>query len=79
MYSSIHPAELAPDQRRRELTRILAAGVLRLRKLRLLRETSEEPASDSAADRLDVPAKTVLSGHDELTAREAKRSEPTRC
>lgn len=42
MPSSIHPAELAPDQRRRDLTRILAAGVLRLRKLRLLREISEE-------------------------------------
>lgn len=79
MHSSIHTAELAPEQRRRELTRILAAGVLRLRKLRLLREITEEPAPNSAADCLDVPAKTVLSGHDELTAREAKRSEPTRC
>ena len=30
------PAELSPEQRRRELTGILAAGVLRLRKHRLL-------------------------------------------
>lgn len=74
MRSILAASELTPDQRRREVAHILAAGVLRLRKLRLLREVTQ----DSAAEHLDVPAKTVLSGHDELTAREAKRSEPTR-
>lgn len=36
-----NPNELSPEQRRRELAGILAAGVLRLRKLRLL---AGEPA-----------------------------------
>ena len=56
MPRSTNPAELAPEQRRRELTRILAAGVLRLRKLRLLREIADEPARNSAAGGLDVRA-----------------------
>ena len=61
-----HPSEMSPEQRRRELARILAAGVLRLRKRRLFSESPEKPSSESSAESaaggLDVPAKTVLSG-----------------
>jgi hypothetical protein len=46
------PADLTPADRRHEIAAILAGGVLRLTKVR--------PA-ESAAERLDVPAKTVLS------------------
>ena len=56
MPRSTNPAELSPEQRRRELVRILAAGVVRLRRLRLLREISDQPAQDSAAGGLDVQA-----------------------
>lgn len=76
MRPSIDPSELSPDQRRSELARILAAGVLRLRKLRLLaRQPTAAPWGSSAkshAERLDVPVGTVLSVRNGLTADEAK-------
>ena len=58
-------ADLAPDERLRELASIFAAGILRLR----LR--AAVPASDPAPEnvlesrprRLELPAKTVLSVH----------------
>jgi len=59
-------SELTPDQRRRELVAILAAGVLRLRQRRL---RAGEPAAPpdtspkSSAAGLDVGAETVLSVH----------------
>ena len=56
MPRSTNPAELSPEQRGRELARLLAAGVLRLRNLRLLREIADEPDQDSAAGGLDVQA-----------------------
>lgn len=60
-------AELSPEQRRRELTGILAAGVLRLRKRRLLAgepgQTPRENSPESPARRLEVSDKTVLSVH----------------
>jgi hypothetical protein len=46
------PDSMSPADRRHEIAAILAGGVLRLTKVR--------PA-ESAAERLDVPAKTVLS------------------
>ena len=63
----VPPSELSPEQRRRELTGILATGILRLRNRRLLggepgrapRETSPE----SAVQGLEVSDKTVLSVH----------------
>ena len=62
MRPSTDPLEPSPNQRRCELARILAAGVLRLRKLRLLQEARDEVAPKSAAGGLDVDAKTLLSG-----------------
>jgi len=59
-------SELTPDQRRRELVAILAAGVLRLRQRRLRAGEPAAPpktAPDSAAGRLEVGAETVLSVH----------------
>jgi hypothetical protein len=57
------PAELSPEQRRRELADILAQGVLRLRQRR--RRTGEPPttAPNSSAGRLEVSGETVLSVH----------------
>ena len=52
-------AELTPDDRRRELARILAAGVLRLRELR---KSSAGPSAESGDAPLEVSDKTVLSG-----------------
>ena len=61
------PSELTPDQRRRELAGILAAGVLRLRKRRLLAgesaQTTRKTSAESAAGRLEVSGETVLSVH----------------
>jgi len=60
-------SELAPEERRRELSEILAAGILRLRKRRLLLgESSQTPRDnslESSPTRLEVPDKTVLSVH----------------
>lgn len=59
------PSELTPQQRRREIAEILAAGVLRLRKLRMLApgQSSSPPktVADSSTDRLEVSDETVLS------------------
>jgi hypothetical protein len=59
------PSELSPEQRRREVAGILAAGVLRLRKLRVLAgepaETPQETSAESATGRLEVSGETVLS------------------
>lgn len=61
------PSELTLQQRRREIAEILAAGVLRLRKLRILApgQPSSPPktAADSSSDRLEVSDETVLSVH----------------
>ena len=60
------PAELSPEQRRRELAGILAQGVLRLRKCRrLIGEVGAPPtaAPESSAGRLEVSGETVLSVH----------------
>ena len=59
MRSFENPSELSPEQIRHELAGILAAGVLRLRKLRT--ETAAEIPVNSVSERLDVPRKTVLS------------------
>ena len=61
MRLSTDPAALSPDQRRAELVRIMAVGVLRLRKAHTLREVRDEPASNSPAEGLDVSGETVLS------------------
>lgn len=60
------PSELSPEQRRRELTGILAAGILRLRKHRLLAaEPGQTPRESSleSASCLEVSGETVLSVH----------------
>ena len=65
MRSLYAPSELSPEQRRREVAGILAAGVLRLRKLRLLAgepaQTPRETSAESDAGRLEVSGETVLS------------------
>ena len=61
------PSDLAPEQRRRELAGILATGILRLRKHRLLTgepgQAPREISPESPASRLEVSDKTVLSVH----------------
>lgn len=67
MLSTVCPAAMSPEQRLGEVAAVLAAGVLRLR-----RDISPEAAesvpeptfpilSESAAQGLEVPAKTVLT------------------
>ena len=60
-------SELSPEQRRHELTGILAKGLLRLRRHRLLAgepdRTPHENSPESPATRLEVSDKTVLSVH----------------
>lgn len=60
-------SELSSDQLRLELCEILAAGLLRLRKQRLLTGNPilapRQNSSDSAGPRLDVAVETVLSVH----------------
>jgi hypothetical protein len=61
------PDDISPDQRLRELARILAVGVARLRQRRLLAGEPAEPppetAPKSAASCLEVSGETVLSVH----------------
>jgi len=61
------PSDLAPEQRRREFAGILATGILRLRKHRLLAgepvRTPHENSPESPVTRLEVSDKTVLSVH----------------
>lgn len=47
MRPSTDPAELSPEQRRREIATILARGVLRLRKQRLLAGRPAEPSPET--------------------------------
>jgi hypothetical protein len=68
MFASHDPSRMSPDERRRELVAIFAGGVVRLRQMKSA--CGGRPKSTAA--RLDVPAKTVLSGRIGLTAREAK-------
>jgi len=66
MHHCDDPAELSPEQRRHELARILAQGVLRLRQRRRLIGQSAAPppiAPESSAGRLEVSGETVLSVH----------------
>lgn len=59
-------SELTPDERRRELVATLAAGVLRVRRLRLRAGQPAPPApktgAELAAERLEVSGETGLSG-----------------
>lgn len=54
---------LTPDERRSELARIFAAGIVRLHARAALPGGTPFPeiSPDSAAKRLEVPAETVLS------------------
>lgn len=56
------PDNLSPDEFRAELARILAAGFLRLRKLRRLCDGPDESTPDSRTAGLDDGQKSVLSG-----------------
>ena len=62
------PSELSPNQILAELAAILATGLSRLRKSRrklgTLDESARKTAAETAAERLDLPAETVLSVHD---------------
>jgi hypothetical protein len=57
------PSFLTPGERRAELATIFAAGIRRLRARAVLPgdSSSQEISPDSAAERLEVPAETVLS------------------
>ncbi len=63
------PAWMTPDERRRELAAILAAGLRRLRDRHVLYAAdgdvppAESAPTESSQDCLEVPAKTVLSVH----------------
>lgn len=67
MLSTRPSAELSVHQRRSEITHILAVGVFRLRKQRLLSGGPDVPnfriATNSSAGGLEVSGKTVLSVH----------------
>jgi hypothetical protein len=59
-----NPDHPSPEQRRRDIAAILAAGILRLRaRAALAPAKSLKKPANSAANELEVPAKTVLSGH----------------
>ena len=57
------PSLLTPSERHAELAAIFAAGILRLRARAALPGDSSSPeiSPDLAAERLEVPAETVLS------------------
>ena len=68
MAADLKLAELSPDQRRRELSAILARGVLRLKQRRATRgepaaQTLSEKPLETGHDHLEVPGETVLSVH----------------
>jgi hypothetical protein len=54
------PSDLSPDQRFRELSRIFASGVLRLRR-RVAVPQQRETVGNSFAGRLELLPDTVLS------------------
>lgn len=68
---SRRPPFLSPLDPLTELATILATGILRLRKQRLLAgepvQSPHETSPETLAARLEVPAKTVLSVHPGLT------------
>ena len=68
MRHDLDPIALTPDQRRREVAALLAAGLLRLRdRAALSAPLGEQPGPEnpreSGRDSLEVPAGTVLSVH----------------
>lgn len=66
MHAVALTADMTPEQRRLELARILAQGVLRLRqRRRLIGQAAAPPetAPEISAGRLEVSGKTVLSVH----------------
>jgi len=66
LYAVDLPADMTPEQRRHELARILAQGVLRLRqRRRLIGQAAAPPTTtpESSAGRLEVLGETVLSVH----------------
>jgi hypothetical protein len=79
---SRRPPLLSPLDPLAELVAILATGILRLRKQRLLSgepvQALHETSPESSATRLEVPAKTVLSVHSRLTVPRVSRTRSTR-
>jgi hypothetical protein len=77
------PSNMSPDQRRRTLVSVFAAGVLRLRQRQLLSViTSKKPrktAAKSTDRRLEVPGETVLSVPTGLRFRESENQGSTAC
>lgn len=66
LYAVALPADMTPEQRRHELARILAQGVLRLQQRRRLIGNAAAPPTttpESSAEGLEVSAETVLSVH----------------
>lgn len=57
------PSLLTPNERRAELAAIFAAGILRLRVRAAVPDDTSSPqvSPDSADERFEVPAETVLS------------------
>lgn len=74
---SRRPPLLSPLDPLAELAAILAAGILRLRKQRLLAGEPVQTPPESSAIRLEVPAKTVLSVQAGLTAPRVPRTRST--
>jgi hypothetical protein len=65
-YAVALPNDMTPEQRRHELARMLARGVLRLRQHhRLIGHAAAPPTTtpESSAGRLEVSGETVLSVH----------------
>ena len=57
-----HPANMTPQQRRNEVTTILARGVLRLRKrVEIAPSSAEEKSPDSGRNPLEDGTETRLS------------------
>lgn len=62
MTKSDDPARMTPDERRREIARILASGILRMRRpLPPTLPKVPKLAPESPPEGLDVPAETRLS------------------
>ena len=62
-----HPTPLAPDEQLRELARVLAAGLLRLRRPLRPADSGPHPGPknppDSSPNPLELSGETRLSGH----------------
>lgn len=63
MRSEFAASDLTPEQRRAEIVAIFAAGILRRRKLAMLRDGRDEFNSKSSREGLEISRNTALSVH----------------